>query len=281
MTLKQHTLNSPCTFSGTGLHSGTPVRMTVMPAAADHGIVFQREDLGGCRVRACIGNVRGTNRSTFLRSGEASVRTTEHLLSAMMGLGVDNALVLLDAEELPILDGSASFYVEAFLKAGLQEQEAERRYIEVDRRIVCRNLLTGSRIVIEPHSRPIFEITIDFRSKVMGVQTASWEEGDDYAGQVAPSRTFCFLKEVRMLRAMGLIKGGSLDNALVIDEPNGYFNDASLKFPNECARHKLLDIIGDFALMGYPLKGRITAYKPGHKINTKAALLLARQINGK
>lgn len=278
MTTKQHTLGKSCTFTGKGLHTGATVTMTVMPAGVDHGIVFQREDLGGKRVRACIANVSGTRRSTLLRSGEATVRTTEHLLSAMLAMGVDNALVTLDSEELPILDGSAAPYAQAFLQAGLLEQPSERRYIEIPRRLVCRGLFSSSRIVMEPSSETVFDVTIDFKSKVLGVQNALWSEGGDYAEQVAPCRTFCFLSEVKALRAAGLIKGGALDNALVIDEPNGYCNNDALKFPNECARHKLLDIIGDFALLGAPVRGRITAYKPGHKINTKAALLLARHL---
>lgn len=251
--------------------------MTILPAPEDHGIVFQREDLGGAQVRACIENVYGTSRSTLLKCGEAEVRTTEHLLSAMIGMGVDNALVKIDAPELPILDGSALPYVNTFLKVGLRVQDADRKYFVVKNKIVFKNILRGSRIVVEPSVNPLYQVTIDFHSRVLGIQSASWEGGSDYAVEVAPCRTFCFLSEIKKLLSLGLIKGGTLDNALVIDEPHGYYNDTPLRFPNECARHKLLDLIGDFALIGAPIMGKITAYKPGHKVNTKAARLLVKK----
>lgn len=275
--MKQHTLKQACSFSGTGLHTGIKVLMTVCPAGPDHGIVFQREDMGGMKIRANIQNVARTRRSTMLKCGLVEVRTTEHLMSAFAGLGIDNALVRIEGAELPILDGSAFPYVEAFMKVGLEEQDAERKYIEIKDTVTFRNIVRGSRIVMEPSSESLFEATIDFKSKVVGVQTASWKEGDDYAREVAPCRTFCFLREVKLLRRAGLIKGGTLSNALVIDEPRGYCNDGPLKFPNECARHKLLDLMGDFALLGAPVKGKITAFKPGHRVNTKAALLLMKK----
>lgn len=277
MTMKQHTLKNACKFYGTGLHTGKEVNMTILPAEENFGIVFQRDDLGGKQVRACIENVSGTRRSTLLKSGDATVRTTEHLLSAMIGMGVDNALVRIDAEELPILDGSALPYITSFLQIGLLVQNAERNFYEVKKKIVLKDFFRGSRITIEPSSGPLYEVTIDFHSKVIGVQNASWAGGADYAAEVAPCRTFCFLKEIQKLLKLGLIKGGTLENALVIDEPRGYYNNTPLRFPNECARHKLLDLIGDFALIGAPIKGHITAYKPGHKVNTKAALRLVKK----
>ena len=279
--MKQHTLKQSCSFCGAGLHTGAEVRMTVCPAPENHGIVFSREDMGGARVRASIENVCGTRRSTMLRSGKACVRTTEHLLSAMVGMGIDNALVKLDGPELPILDGSALPYAAAFKQAGLQEQEAERRYFEIKEKTVFKNILTGSRIVMEPSQAPLYEATIDFRSKVIGVQSASLSQETDYAAEIAPCRTFCFLSDIVKLRKAGLIKGGTLDNALVVDEPRGYYNNTPLRFDNECARHKLLDMVGDFALLGAPVKGRISAWKPGHKANTGAARLLARKSNRK
>lgn len=279
--MKQHTLAATYSFSGTGLHTGRKVNMTVCPAPADHGIIFERVDASNARVEAHISNFEKASRSTFLKKGKVKIRTTEHLLSALSGLGVDNALVQLDSAELPILDGSAMSYVTAFTVDGLVEQDAERKFIRVEHRFEFVDENSGSRIVVEPSEKPSFEVTIDFNSKVLGVQSACFDEGVDYVSQIAPCRTFCFLREVKPLLALGLIKGGSLDNALVIDEPKGYYNNPTLRFENECARHKLLDIIGDFALAGHPIAGRIIAYKPGHSINTNAVKALISQINEK
>lgn len=270
--MNQHTLRKPCILRGAGLHTGCEVTMQLLPAPAGHGIVFERTDRGGVRIPAMAACVGSTQRSTSLVRGGVEVVTVEHLLSACAGMGVDNLLVTLDAPEVPILDGSAARYVAAFLEAGLQEQEALRREI----------LLPGpfeyafgdSLIRFEPADRYTLEVEIDFHSQVIGTQTARFTEGDDYASQIAPCRTFCFLQEVEFLRKNNLIKGGSLDNALVIDEPRGYLNDTPLRFPNECARHKLLDLCGDLALAGARLKARVTAVKPGHSVNTAAVRAL-------
>lgn len=278
--MKQHTLNSTYTFSGKGLHTGKPVTMQLLPAPEDYGIVFQRTDLGDdVLVHARVENVIQTRRCTTLSERGVKIITAEHLLSALSALGVDNALVQIDAAEVPILDGSARPYVEAICEHGLIEQPAECRQILVDKPFVYEDPRSGSRIAFEPAADFSVDVTIDFKSQVIGTQQAHWDRSVDYAREIAPCRTFCFRKEVRMLRFLGLIKGGSLDNALVVDEPRGYLGDPVLQFPDEPARHKLLDLLGDLALAGRPIQGHITAYKPGHKANTTALkLFLASMI---
>ena len=278
--MKQHTLKTACSFRGRGLHTGRPVTLEVLPAPAGHGIVFQRTDLRGepC-VPARIGRVGRTRRRTSLVAGRVRIQTPEHLLSALYALGVDNALVRLDAAEVPILDGSARPYADAFLATGLEAQDAERIPIVVAKPFVFADTRSGSVIRFDPADDFSVEVTIDFPSKVIGVQRARFDAATDYAGQVAPARTFCFKKEVRMLRLTGLIRGGSLDNALVVDEPRGFVGDPVLYFDNEPARHKLLDLLGDLSLAGRPIRGKISAYKPGHRINTRALhQFLAEQL---
>lgn len=276
--MKQHTIASHCVFQGKGLHTGRPVRMELLPAPAGSGLCFCRLDRDGAVVHASARNVSKVDRSTSLKEGRVSVRTVEHLLAALYALGVDNARICLDAEELPILDGSARPYAEAVLAAGLVEQDQEREYIVVKERFEYAQSAGGSVITVEPCEDTTFSATIDFGSKVIGVQTAQWDGRSDFSTEIAPCRTFCFLSDIKPLMALGLIKGGDLGNALVIDEPSGYFGNPVLRFENECARHKLLDLIGDFSLLGRPLKGKVTAYKPGHRINTAAALALLDKI---
>ena len=266
--MKQHTLSRTCTFEGVGLHSGRHVRISLCPAPEGTGIVFRRLDLQGAEVRATAANFHKGSRSTSLKSGKAEVRTVEHLLSALAAFGVDNAVVEADGAEIPILDGSAKPFAEAIAADGLMEQEAEREVIAVREPFEYRDDRRGSYLRIEPAPATSYHVKIDFNSKVLGVQEACFD-GSGYADGIAPSRTFCFKREIRWLRLLGLIRGGSLDNALVIDEPDGYFGSKPI-FENECARHKLLDLIGDFSLAGKPIVGRITAFKPGHKFNVTA-----------
>ena len=220
--------------------------------------------------------------------------TIEHLLSALTGLGVDNARIILDNEEVPILDGSAETYVRAIAPDGLQVQNAGRKYIEIKETVEVRDDQTGSWVRIEPADSMSFDVTVDFNSKVLGVQTAHWSENSDYVGQVAPCRTFCFFHELEALAAHGLIRGGDVDNAIVVVEhpvtsdqldnmsrlfgqprlsvkEDGYLSNLTLHFPNECGRHKLLDLIGDMRLLGGFPRAHVSAYKPGHKINSIAA----------
>jgi UDP-3-0-acyl N-acetylglucosamine deacetylase len=277
--MNQHTLRSTYKFVGKGLHTGLPVTMTLYPAPDDYGIVFERTDLGDDSfVEARLSNVSPAQRSTCLVYRGVEVRTPEHLLAALSALGVDNALIKLDAPEVPILDGSAAPYAEAILADGLEDQKSERKYITVSETCEYHDTQSGTRIVVEPAD--IFEVCllIDFGSKVLGVQRASYREGDDFASEIATCRTFCFYDEIKPLLDRGLIKGGDLDNALVIDEPRGYLNGPVLRFENECARHKLLDLLGDFSLLGSPMKVKITAEKPGHAANAAAARTLLPYI---
>ncbi|MBR0223625.1 MAG: UDP-3-O-[Bacteroidales bacterium] len=270
--MKQHTIASSCTFEGVGLHSGKAVEMRLLPAPDNYGIVFHRTDLGEeVFVHPRVENVVKTRRCTEFAEGSARIRTAEHLLAALRGLGVDNVLVQLNAAEVPILDGSALPYVTAIRRSGLLAQKEDRRYRVVNRHAEFCDPKSGSRIEVDPCDGLAVDLTIDFKSPMVGLQKASFDGTIDFATQIAPCRTFCFHREIALLRFFGLIKGGSLDNALVIDERRKQFmGGKTLQFDNELARHKLLDLLGDFALAGLPVRGRITAYKPGHAINTKA-----------
>lgn len=269
--------------------------MTIKPAPADTGIRFRRTDLGeDAYVDALAENVSNTARSTTISNGKASVSTIEHIMSALTGMGVDNALIDIDNVEVPILDGSAKPYIEAIWKDGFEQQEAPRRYIEIMETIEIRNDEKGSVVRIEPAEEFSYEIKIDFNSRVLGVQTASWDGSISYPEEIGTCRTFVFFHELEFLLNNGLVKGGDVDNAIVIVEhpvteaqvtrmsglfnvpalkvrEDGYLSNLVLRFPNECARHKLLDLIGDLRLAGGFLKARITAEKSGHGINTTAA----------
>ena len=291
--MDQQTLKREYRFEGRGLHTGKYAHLTLCPAPENYGIRFFRKD-AGVEIPAVATNVSKTDRSTTISQGGVSVVTIEHLLSALTGLGVDNARIELDNEEVPILDGSAETYVRAIAPDGLRVQNAERKYIEIKETIEVRDEQTGSWVRIEPSDKMSFEVTVDFNSKVLGVQTAHWSENSDYVGQVAPCRTFCFFHELEALAAYGLIKGGDVDNAIVVVEhpvtkeqvdnmsrifgqprlsvrEDGYLSNIVLHFPNECGRHKLLDLIGDMRLLGGFPKAHVSAYKPGHKINSIAA----------
>lgn len=300
--MKQRTLGKEYSFEGQGLHTGKYSRMTVCPAGPDTGIVFVRSDLAeSTEIEAVAENVSSTARSTTLTKGGVSVRTVEHILSALTGLGIDNAVIKIDAEEVPILDGSARYYAEAMASDPLVEQDAERKWVEIKEEINIVDGKTGSYVKISPSDKFEFNVTIDFNSRVLGVQTVHWDESVDYASQVAPCRTFCFFHEIMKLISLGLAKGGNVQNAIIIVEkpvskfrlriaarrfrqpmlsvtPEGYLSNLELRFPDECGRHKLLDIMGDLRLAGGFLKANVTAYKPGHKINTLTAKKLREKI---
>ena len=272
--------------------------MTVFPAPAGHGVKFRRTDLPGAPVvEALAENVSNTARSTTISCGEAKAVTIEHIMSALTGMGVDNALVELDNVEVPILDGSARPYVEAFGKDGLVDQEVPRVYIDIPQTVEIRDDRTGSWVRIEPAAAPSADITVDFGSRILGVQSAHWDESVDYAREIGVCRTFCFFHEIEYLFRNNLIKGGDVDNAIVIVEhpvsaeqlsgiatllsmpgltvtEQGYLNNLQLHFPDECGRHKLLDLVGDLRLAGGWLNARVTAFKPGHTLNTQAAKAL-------
>ena len=291
--MKQQTVKQEYTFEGRGLHTGKFSHMTICPAPENFGIRFLREDVG-VEIAATADKVSRTDRSTTISEGDVAVVTIEHVLSALTGLGVDNALIKIDNEEVPILDGSASYYVKSIAPDGLQQQEAERRYIEIDEEIEIKDEQTGSWVKITPADHMSYEVTVDFGSRVLGVQSATWDETTDYVKEIAPCRTFCFFHELEFLVSRGLVKGGDVENAIVIVEhpvtdeqidnmcklfnqpklgvtPEGYLSNLVLHFPNECGRHKLLDLIGDLRLCGAYLKARVSAYKSGHRINSQAA----------
>lgn len=298
--MKQRTLRHKYTFEGKGLHTGRYAHMSINPAPVNTGIRFVRTDLG-LSVPALAEYVSSTARSTTVSSGKASVSTIEHLLSALTGLGVDNAVIEIDNKEVPILDGSASPYVDAIAPDGLVEQEEDRKWIELASEVVLKNENTGSYVRIVPSDKPSFQVTIDFNSHVLGVQTARWDYDTDYASEVASCRTFCFLHEIKLLATLGLVKGGDVENAIVVVEkpvtakelsrmskrfgqpeltvtPEGYLSNLELRFPDECGRHKLLDIMGDLRLAGGFLKADVIAYKPGHSINTRVAKKVRNSI---
>ncbi len=298
MHCNQNTLKKSYYFQGKGLHTGTYAHMKLLPAPAGSGICFRRSDLRGKPViEALAENVSNTARSTTISHNEALVVTIEHIMSALTGLGVDNAVIELDNIEVPILDGSARPYCEAILKDGLEDQGVPRKYIDIPQSLEIRDDRSGSWVRIEPSAAPSADITVDFNSKILGVQSAHWDQGVNYAREIGVCRTFVFFHEIEYLFRNNLIKGGDVDNAIVIVEnpvneeqlssisylfnlPNiritdeGYLNNLQLHFPDECGRHKLLDLLGDLRLAGGYLNARITAYKPGHSINTKAAKAL-------
>jgi len=290
----QHTLRKSYSFEGKGLHTGRVAKMTVNPAPVDTGIVFRRTDIGeNALVEALAENVSNTARSTTISKGEASVATIEHILSALTGMGVDNAVIDIDNIEVPILDGSAKPYIDAIWSDGFEQQDAPRKYIEISEPVTVTNE-KGSSIRIEPAEEFSYSIGIDFNSKVLGIQEAKWDSSVVYPEEIGTCRTFVFFHELEFLFNNGLVKGGDVDNAIVIVEhpvtkeqvermselfgipalevrEDGYLSNLRLRFPNECARHKLLDLIGDLRLAGGFLKAKVTAKKAGHGINTAAA----------
>lgn len=291
----QQTVKRNYTFEGKGLHTGRFASMTVCPAPVDTGIVFRRTDLGeGALVPALAEYVSNTARSTTISLGTASVSTIEHILSALTGMGVDNAYIDIDNVEVPILDGSAKPYIDAIWSDGFQQQDAPRRYVEIKETIEIRNEEKGSVVRIEPADDFQYDIMVDFNSRVLGVQHARWDSSVNYPEQIGVCRTFVFFHEIEFLFNNNLVKGGDVDNAIVIVEhpvtdeqvermsqlfnvpalkvrEDGYLSNLVLRFPNECSRHKLLDLIGDLRLCGGFLKAKVTAEKAGHGINTTAA----------
>ena len=297
----QQTVKKSYSFEGKGLHTGRVAKMTINPAPADTGIRFRRTDLGeDAYIDALAENVSSTARSTTISCGDASVSTIEHIMSALTGMGVDNAVIDIDNIEVPILDGSAKPYIEAIWADGLEQQDAPRRYVEIKETIEIRNEEKGSVVRLEPADEFSYDIKVDFNSRVLGVQNAHWDSSVVYPEEIGTCRTFVFFHEIEFLYNNNLVKGGDVDNAIVIVEhpvtdeqvarmsqlfnvpalkvrEDGYLSNLVLRFPNECARHKLLDLIGDLRLAGGFLKARITAEKAGHGINTQAAKAVRKQ----
>lgn len=300
--MKQKTLQNSFTLSGTGLHTGLDIVVTFNPAPEDHGYKIKRIDLEGQPViDALADNVINTQRGTVLGKGNATVSTVEHGLAALYAMGIDNCLIEVNSSEFPILDGSATQYVQEINKAGVTEQKKDKDYYIVRKKTEITDPETGSKLTLLPDDCFCINSYIEFDSQYIPNQSATMECMTDFETEIAPSRTFVFVREIQQLREAGLIKGGNLDNAIVIYERKlsqkelddiadelkvphhnadelGYLNHRKLSFPNEPARHKLLDIIGDMALIGKPIKGRLIATKPGHKINNQLARLIRKDI---
>jgi len=298
----QHTLKNEFIVEGVGLHTGVKCTMTVKPASAGFGFKFQRVDLPNEPIiKADVDLVVDTSRGTTLEQNGARVATVEHILSALVGMNVDNALIQLTGEEIPIMDGSASTFVKEIEKVGIEAQDAKKIYISIDTNISYTDDEKNVEMVATPSTEYKITTMIDFNSNVIGTQHAYLKGLKDYKTEIAPCRTFCFLHEVEYLFNNNLIKGGDLDNAIVVvdrvleedelaklatifNKPNikvvqeGILNNLQLHFSNEPARHKLLDIVGDLALIGYPIKANIIGYRPGHKANVALAKKIKEYI---
>ncbi len=299
---KQHTLKESFSLEGKGLHTGVDIKITFNPAPENHGYKIKRIDVEGEPIiEALAENVTGTQRGTVLSKNGVQVSTVEHALAALYAYGVDNCLIEVDAPEFPILDGSAVVYSNEIERIGLEKQSADRDFYIVKKKIEIKDSETGSSIVILPDDKFCVSALISFDSVFLDNQYAVLEDLKDFKNEVASCRTFVFVREIEPLLQNNLIKGGDLDNAIVIYERQisqerfdqladkmavphkdatqlGYIMNNPLKFPNEPARHKLLDVIGDMALIGKPIKGRIIATCPGHKINNKFARLIRKDI---
>jgi UDP-3-O-[3-hydroxymyristoyl] N-acetylglucosamine deacetylase/3-hydroxyacyl-[acyl-carrier-protein] dehydratase len=298
----QTTIKEEVSLQGVGLHTGKNVTLTFKPAPVNHGFVFKRIDLEGEPIiPADAALVTNTDRGTSLEKNGVVIQTSEHVLAACVGLGIDNVILELNASEPPIMDGSSKFFVEALEKAGIKEQDAPRDEYFVQDVITYKDEETGSEILVMPADEYQVTTMVDFGTKVLGTQNAYLNTISDFKTEISESRTFSFLHELEALLANGLIKGGDLNNAIVYvdkelspetmdrlkeafgkDEisvkPNGILDNLNLHYPNEAARHKLLDVIGDLALVGTHIRGKVIANKPGHQINTQFAKKLAKII---
>ncbi len=300
--VKQTTIKSEISLKGVGLHTGKEVTMTFKPAPVNNGYTFVRVDLEGQPVvEADAAYVVNTQRGTNLEKKGVKIQTSEHVLAAFVGCDVDNVIIELDASEPPIMDGSSKFFVEAIEKVGVEEQDAERNVYVVKEVISYTDEATGSEIIVMPSDDYQVTAMVDFGTKVLGTQNATLKNIKDFKTEIADSRTFSFLHELETLLNNGLIKGGDLNNAIVyVDKeispetmenlkkafgkdtiaikPNGILDNLTLHYPNEAARHKLLDVLGDLALIGTRIKGKVIANKPGHFVNTQFAKKMSKII---
>src|SRR5678816_1513658 len=299
---RQHTLQSEASISGTGIHTGVQVDMILKPAAPNFGIQFQRIDLADQPViKADCDLVTDTSRGTTLESNGMKINTVEHVLAALVGMGIDNVLISLNGPEVPIMDGSSEPFIELIDKAGIEEQDAEKTWYTLDQNIVYKDDKKNVELIAVPADEYSITTLIDFNSPVLGTQHAGLKHIRDFRNEIAPCRTFCFLHELEMLLDNNLIKGGDVNNAIVVvDKPvdnremvrlakifgkekievksEGYLNNIELRFPNEPARHKLLDVVGDLALIGFPVKAQIIANRPGHSSNVEFAKKIKQYI---
>ncbi|MGY8922404.1 MAG: bifunctional UDP-3-O-[3-hydroxymyristoyl] N-acetylglucosamine deacetylase/3-hydroxyacyl-ACP dehydratase [Flavobacteriales bacterium] len=294
-TKPQITLAKDVCLNGIGLHSGKEIELNLRPAPENSGFIFRRVDLDPVEeIPALSCFVSKTERSTTLKKGEVEIQTTEHLLAALVGSSINNCYLDINGAELPIMDGSSKLFLEAIQKGGVKEQDKLQEVFVVQDVIRHIDEESGSEIILLPADELSFTVMIDFETKVLGTQNATLSKIDDFATEIGSSRTFSFLHELEMLLDNGLIRGGDLNNAIIyVDKPiaeknmerlkdvfgkddisvkpNGILNNLTLHHPNEAARHKLMDVIGDLALIGMPVQGRVIATKPGHKINTDFA----------
>lgn len=300
--MKQLTLNGEFSVKGKGLHTGLEIEATFLPAPENHGYKIQRVDFDGEPViDALAENVTDTDRGTVLARGDVRVSTVEHALAALYAAGVDNCLIKVTGPEIPILDGSARQFSEAIERVGLTEQSADKNFYVVKRKIEVRDPQTGAHLTVLPDNDFSVDVMISYDSPVLANQFARLENMSEFKQEISGSRTFVFVREIEPLLNANLIKGGDLDNAIVIYDKEmaqekldhisdlmgvehkqvnelGFINNRPLEFENEPARHKLLDVLGDTALIGRPLKGRIIACRPGHKINTTFAKQIRKEI---
>jgi len=300
--VKQRTIQKEVSLTGVGLHTGKDVKLTFCPAPVNNGFSFKRVDLEGSPVIEADANyVTNTQRGTCLEKNGVTIQTSEHVLAALVGLDIDNAIVELNASEPPIMDGSSKFFVEALEKAGITEQDDFREEYVVTDVISYSDEESGSEIIVMPSKEYQVTAMVDFGTKVLGTQNATLNHISDFKEDISDSRTFSFLHELETLLENGLIKGGDLNNAIVyVDKelspetmeklkiafnkdsiaikPNGILDNLTLHHPNEAARHKLLDVVGDIALVGTRIKGKIIANKPGHYINTQFAKKISKII---
>jgi UDP-3-O-[3-hydroxymyristoyl] N-acetylglucosamine deacetylase/3-hydroxyacyl-[acyl-carrier-protein] dehydratase len=300
--IKQKTIKEAISLTGVGLHTGKNVTLTFKPAIENSGFAFQRIDLEGTpTIEADANYVTNTQRGTCLEKNGVIIQTSEHVLAALVGLDIDNVLIELNESEPPIMDGSSKFFVEALEKVGVVEQDAFREEYEVTDVISYADEETGSEILIMPSKEYQITTMVDFGTKVLGTQNATLNQISDFKKDISNSRTFSFLHEIEMLLEHGLIKGGDLNNAIVyVDKalsaetmeklkvafkkdsiaikPNGILDNLTLHHPNEAARHKLLDVLGDLALIGTRIRGKVIANKPGHFVNTQFAKKMSKLI---
>ena len=302
MSKKQKTIQKEVSLTGVGLHTGNNVKMTFKPAPENHGFAFKRVDLEGCpTIEARAEFVVNTQRGTNLEKNGVLIQTSEHVLAAAVGLDIDNLIIEINASEPPIMDGSSKFFVKALEKAGITELDAEIEEYIVKEIISYKDEFTGSEIILMPSDEYQITTMVDFGTKILGTQNATLDNILDFKNEIADARTFSFLHEIEMLLEHGLIKGGDLNNAIVyVDKelspetmeklrvafnkdhiavkPNGILDNLTLHHPNEAARHKLLDVLGDLALVGTRIRGKVIANKPGHFVNTQFAKKLSKII---
>ena len=299
---KQKTIKKEVTLDGVGLHTGLNVKLVFKPGVENSGFVFQRVDLEGSpKIEADASYVTNTQRGTCLERNGVTIQTCEHVLAALVGLDIDNAIIALDSSEPPIMDGSSKFFVKALEKAGIVDQEAFREEYQVTEVVSYCDEESGSEIILMPSNSYQVTTMVDFGTKVLGTQNATMTSVADFKTEIADARTFSFLHEIEMLLEHGLIKGGDLNNAIVyVDKelspetmeklriafnkdkitikPNGILDNLTLHYPNEAARHKLLDVVGDLALIGTRIRGKVIANKPGHFVNTQFAKKMSKLI---